>query len=121
MPQSITILLSFIAAALRIAFYTLFEQKILGYRQTRKGPNKVGLAGLPQPFADALKLFTKEITKPTLANTLPFLAAPSLSLFLAVILWSLYPHIAPTHFFTYGILFFLLISRINVYSTLGAG
>lgn len=56
----------------RVAFFTLLERKILGLGQTRKGPNKVSIGGLLQPFADAVKLFRKEILGPTSANPLLF-------------------------------------------------
>lgn len=81
----------------------------------------MGLIGIPQPLADALKLFTKELTSPTFANTYPFFLAPALGLFLALILWPLFPHSSPSIFISYGILLFLCISRFNVYTTLIAG
>jgi NADH-ubiquinone oxidoreductase chain 1 len=85
-PTIITITLRYIIALLSIAFYTLLERKLLAYFQLRKGPNKVILIGLPQPLADALKLFIKEQNPPLLANLLPFFFAPILSLTLALTL-----------------------------------
>lgn len=83
-PFSIIIIINFLIALLAIAFYTLLERKLLGYFQLRKGPNKISLMGLPQPLADAVKLFFKEQAPPSLANLLPFYFAPILGLFLAL-------------------------------------
>ena len=73
----------------RVAFFTLLERKILGLGQTRKGPNKVSIGGLLQPFADAVKLFRKEILGPTSANPLLFWWAPVTAIGLALRLWAL--------------------------------
>ncbi len=120
-PFSISFITRYVIALLAIAFYTLIERKFLGYFQLRKGPNKVGLIGLPQPFADAIKLFTKEQSKPTIINQSPFIAAPVLGLILTLILWAIYPHFHPAIFLSFGALYFLCISRINVYTTFIAG
>lgn len=119
-PLSSTII-SYILALIAIAFFTLIERKILGYVQLRKGPNKPILIGLPQPFADAIKLFAKEQNKPIKANKTPFLLAPILSLSLAISLWILFPHNHQSIFLPLGAIFFLCISRINVYATFIAG
>uniref|UniRef100_UPI0030E28E1F NADH dehydrogenase subunit 1 n=1 Tax=Pilargis wolfi TaxID=3023926 RepID=UPI0030E28E1F len=121
LPFLINMLAAYVMALLGMAFFTLLERKALGYIQIRKGPNKVGLAGIPQPFADALKLLIKEQSKPTMSNMTPFLVAPTLSLFLALLMWSLYPHSSPVTLLPFSVLMFLCISSLNVYTTLSAG
>ena len=117
----ISTILSYLLALMAIAFYTLIERKFLGYFQIRKGPNKPRLIGIPQPFADAIKLFIKEQRTPTISNSILFIIAPILSLILAIIIWTLYPHQFQSFYIRTGVLFFICVSRINVYSIFIAG
>ncbi len=115
-----TLILS-VAVLVTIAFFTLVERKFLAYTHLRKGPNKPSLIGLPQPVADAIKLFVKEQIKPNMANQLPFYIAPVIALFLALRLANLIPSpnsITRVHF---SAPLFSAIASLNVYATLAAG
>nr|YP_010258386.1 NADH dehydrogenase subunit 1 [Tonoscolex birmanicus]AGW95959.1 NADH dehydrogenase subunit 1 [Tonoscolex birmanicus] len=116
-----SILLSAVLALVAMAFYTLMERKFLGYFHLRKGPNKVGLMGIPQPFSDAIKLFVKEQAKPTPSNKSPFMVAPTTALILALMMWTIYPHSHQTFFLQFSVLYFLCVSSMNVYATFMAG
>lgn len=80
----INLLMYIIPILLAVAFLTLVERKVLGYMQFRKGPNVVGPYGLLQPFADAIKLFTKEPLRPLTSSISIFIIAPILALTLAL-------------------------------------
>ncbi len=116
-----TSILIIITSLIAIAFFTLLERKILGYSHLRKGPNKVRFLGLLQPIADAAKLFLKELRFPKSANSIPFFIAPILGLILALSIWVIYPYLLNPTNYIFGVLIFLAISSLNIYSALFAG
>jgi NADH-quinone oxidoreductase subunit H len=81
----------FNALVLASAFMVWMERKVCAYIQDREGPNRVGPAGLLQPFADVIKLVFKEDLKPKAASTLIFMIAPIISTATAFAAFSVVP------------------------------
>lgn len=99
---------------IRIGFLTLFERKILRYIQLRKGPNKVGLMGIFQPFSDAIKLFAKEIFIVGKSNYWLYYGAPLVIFILILLIWISLRIYTNIYYINYSLIFlFIIISLIG--------
>src|SRR5262245_13293131 len=138
-------LVVFTVVMIGVALLTLMERKVSAWMQNRRGPNRVGWAGLLQPAADGLKNIIKEETFPSSANPLIFILAPAMAFVPALLLSAVIPWAAPlpVHFdarlpligavsyhgmlsmavvdVPVGFLFVLAISSLGVYGIALAG
>ncbi|SPE28807.1 NADH:ubiquinone oxidoreductase, membrane subunit H [Acidobacteriia bacterium SbA2] len=99
------------------------ERRLLALWQDRYGPNRVGPFGLLQVLADALKMFFKEDWVPPFADKAVFVLAPAVAMVTVLMSYSVLP-IAPgisVANLNIGVLFFLGMSSLGVYSVVLAG
>jgi NADH-quinone oxidoreductase subunit H len=130
--QSAAISTGWIAAVcitliISVALLTLWERKVIGWMQLRRGPNRVRLfglfPGLGQPFADVIKLLLKEVIIPAKANKFLFVLAPVIALVPAFATWAvipLSPHLVIADI-NAGLLYVLSLTSMGVYGIILAG
>ena len=83
--ELIKFLIIIVPVLISVAYLTLAERKVIGYSQTRKGPNIVGMYGLLQPLADGVKLFSKEMVIPNHVSIFLYFFSPILALTLGLV------------------------------------
>lgn len=99
------------------------ERRLLGVWQDRYGPNRTGPFGLLQPVADVIKLFTKEDWIPPFADKYVYILAPAVIMTTVLLAFAVIPF-APGIVvvdLNVGLLFFLAMSSLSVYSVVLAG
>jgi NADH-quinone oxidoreductase subunit H len=99
------------------------ERRLLAFLQDRLGPNRCGPFGLLIIAADMIKIFTKEDWVPPFADKPIFILAPAIIVVTALLSFSIIPFAPGVVILdlNIGLLFFLAMSSIGIYSTVLAG
>jgi NADH-quinone oxidoreductase subunit H len=99
------------------------ERRLLALWQYRYGPNRVGPFGLLQVAADMIKVLAKEDWIPTFADKAVFVLAPAIIMVAVVMSFAVIPFAPGIEVvdLNIGILFFLAMSSLSVYSVALAG
>lgn len=123
-PHPIASLIGVLAVALSLAGGLIWvERRLLALWQDRYGPNRVGPFGLLQVLADMIKIFAKEDWIPPFADKPVFVLAPAIIVITVLMTFAVLP-IAPgviVSDLNIGLLFFLGMSSLGVYSVVLAG
>ncbi len=122
--HSIAVIVGVLFAAVGLASGLIwFERRALALWQDRYGPNRVGPFGLLQVLADMIKIFTKEDWVPPFADRPVFVLAPTIVMITVMLSFAVLP-VAPGIIIAdlnIGLLFFLAMSSLGVYSVVLAG
>jgi len=106
-----------------VALMIYAERRILGLLQDRYGPNRAGPFGLLQPFADAIKLLTKESFTPPFADGTVYNIAPLIIPLTVLLSFAVVPAgegwwLADMNI---ALLFVVALSSLSVYSIMLGG
>jgi len=85
----LNIIIWILAILLSVALLTLLERKLLAALQRRVGPDTVGIFGILQPIADAVKLVTKQTSSTANSQRFIFYVAPAYALVLIIFCWAI--------------------------------
>ncbi|HEY5075041.1 MAG TPA: NADH-quinone oxidoreductase subunit NuoH [Pyrinomonadaceae bacterium] len=122
--RSLIIVAGVLISVLTIAAGLIWlERRLLALWQDRYGPNRVGPAGLLQVLADTIKLLWKEDWVPPFADKPVFIIAPAVIMITVLMTFAIIPF-APGIWvadLSIGVLFFLAMSSLGVYSVVLAG
>ena len=107
---------------LAVAFYVVWERKLIGWMHVRHGPMYVGF-GVLQAFADVFKLLFKEVIRPTEASKVLYVLAPLITLAPAFAAWAVVPFDARLVLSNAnaGLLYLLAMTSLGVYGIILAG
>jgi NADH-quinone oxidoreductase subunit H len=123
-PYPIATIVGLLIVALSIASGLIWlERRVLALWQDRYGPNRVGPFGLLQVVADMIKIFAKEDWIPPFADKPVFVLAPAIIVMTVLMTFAVLP-ISPgiiVSDLNVGLLFFLAMSSLGVYSVVLAG
>jgi len=105
-----------------VAFYVVWERKIIGWMHVRHGPMYVGW-GVLQAFADVFKLLFKEVVQPTAAHPVLYRLAPLLTLVPAFAAWAVVPFDTQVVLANVnaGLLYLLAMTGLGIYGIIIAG
>nr|QIN90093.1 NADH dehydrogenase subunit 1 [Columbicola passerinae] len=117
----IEVVLKIVLLLVSVAFLSLFERKLLGYSQSRKGPNVVWKFGVFQPFADAMKLISKVDSSPGKASMIGFFVSPVFFFFVMLGSWSVIPVEFNSSSFQFSGMFIIFWLSLGTYSLIFSG
>lgn len=123
-PHPVAALVGILMVALSIAAGLIWaERRLLALWQDRYGPNRVGPFGLLQILADVIKILSKEDWIPPFADRSVFVIAPAIAMVTVLMSFAVVP-VAPgilVSDLNVGLLFFLGMSSLGVYSVVLGG